>query len=279
MPRSIWKGVISFGMVAIPVKLYLATESKSVSFRLLCPEHRTPIKNKRWCPSGDHEIAWNDVLRGFEYEKDHYVVLNDEDLEKLPLRTSRAIDITGFVEDKELPGEIYYQSAYYLEPDKVAAKPYALLRRALGDTKRVAIAKVAFRDREHLASLRPHDGILLMNTLNWPDEIRSTEGLEIPEEVEVSARELTMAKHLIDAMAMEFDPSQFTDEYREALMQVVDAKREGEEIVAVEEAPEATVIDLMSALRKSVEAAKQRERERERPARMARGGARRRAAS
>ena len=190
MPRSIWKGVISFGMVAIPIRLYLATESKSVSFRLLCPEHKSPIKNKRWCPTGDHEIAWNDVLRGYEYEKDRFVVLTDEDLGKLPLKTSRSVEIQGFVEDRELPGEIYYQSAYYLEPEKAAAKPYALLRKALADTNRVAIAKVAFRDREHLASLRPHDGVLLMNTLNWPDEIRAYDELDIPADADVQPREL-----------------------------------------------------------------------------------------
>lgn len=270
VPRSIWKGVISFGMVAIPIRLYLATEGKSVSFRLLCPEHKTPIKNKRWCPAADHEVAWNDVLRGFEYEKDRFVVLEDEDLAKLPLRTSRSIDIQGFVEDKELPGAIYFQSAYYLEPEKPAAKPYALLRKALLDSKRVAIAKVAFRDREHLASLRPHDGVLLMNTLNWPDEIRSYEDLEIPDDSAVQARELTMAKQLIDAMAMEFAPASYEDEYREALMRVVEAKREGEEIVAVEAAPEAAVIDLMDALKRSVESAKAKERERERPARVTR---------
>ncbi len=262
MPRSIWKGVISFGMVAIPIRVYLATEGKSVSFRLLCPDHKTPIKNKRWCPSGDHEVAWNDVLRGFEYEQDHYVVLDDEDLGKLPLKTSRSVDIQGFVDEKELPGEIYYQSAYYVEPEKVAAKPYALLRKALSDAKRVAIAKVAFRDREHLASLRPHDGVLLMNTLNWPDEIRSYEELDIPDDSTVQPKELAMAKQLIDAMVMTFDPAQYDDEYRAALMQVVEAKREGEEIVAVEAAPETAVVDLMSALKASVEQAKQKERKR-----------------
>ncbi len=272
MPRSIWKGVISFGMVAIPIRLYLATEGKSVSFRLLCPDHKTPIKNKRWCPAGDHEIAWNGVLRGYEYEKDRFVVLDDEDLTKLPLRTSRSVDIQGFVDEKELPGEIYYQSAYYLEPEKAATKPYALLRKALSDSKRIAIAKVAFRDREHLASLRPHDGVLLMNTLNWPDEIRSYEDLDIPEAASVQPKELALAKQLIDAMAMKFEPEQYEDEYREALMRVVEAKREGQEIV---EAPEAmiatTPADIVIDLKKSIEQAKAKERERgERPARATR---------
>lgn len=276
MPRSIWKGVISFGMVAIPIKLYLATESKSVSFRLLCPDHKTPIKNKRWCPSGDHEVTWGDVLRGYETEKDTFVVLSDEDLANLPLPTSRTIGISGFIADEELPGAIYYQSAYYLEPDKNAAKPYVLLKKALEDTGRVAIAKVAFRDREHLVSVRPHDGVLLLNTLYWPDEIRSAGDLDLPEDVKIEAKELAMAKSLIGAMASEFDPSEHADEYRNALMQIVEAKREGEEaVVTAEPTPEATVIDLMAALKASVDAAKQKQA----PARPAKKTARKRAAS
>src|SRR5437762_10956153 len=130
MPRSIWKGVMSFGMVAIPVRLYLATESTSkVSFNLLCPEHKSRIKNKRWCVEGDHEVAWSVVVRGYEYEKGNYVELTDEDLEKLPLRSSKAIDISGFVKDDELAGALYDQSAYYLEPEKSDGQPYARLNR------------------------------------------------------------------------------------------------------------------------------------------------------
>src|SRR2546425_543141 len=142
MPRSIWKGVMSFGMVAIPVRLYLATESSSkVSFNLLCPEHKSRIKNKRWCPEGDHEVAWNDVVRAYEYEKGNYVELTDEDLEKLPLRSSKAIDISGFVEKDEIPEELYIQSAYYLEPEKAAAKPYALLKKKVEKRQIIAAAE------------------------------------------------------------------------------------------------------------------------------------------
>src|SRR6266478_406311 len=149
MPRSIWRGVMSFGMVAIPVRLYLATESSSkVSFNLLCPEHRSRIKNKRYCVEGDHEVAWGDVVRGYEYEKGNYVELTDEDLEKLPLRSSKAIDITGFIKDDQLPGSLYYQSAYYLEPEKSAQKPYALMKKTLEKTGQIAIAK--FEGREDL---------------------------------------------------------------------------------------------------------------------------------
>ena len=258
MPRSIWRGVLSFGMVAIPIRMYLATESSSkVSFNLLCPEHKTRIKNRRWCPEGEHEVQWGDVIKGYEYEKGSYVVMEDEDLEKLPLKSSKAIDIAGFIEDEELPGPIYYQSAYYLEPEKNAAKPYKLLQKTLEKNKRVAIAKFALRDRERLVSVRPLDGVLLLNTLHWPDEIRNTEDLDLPEDVTVSAKEVQMAQTLVDAMAMKFEPDEFKDEYKEAVDDIVRAKVEGKEVIeAAEPEAETTVVDLMAALKASVERAK-----------------------
>jgi DNA end-binding protein Ku len=262
MPRSIWRGVLSFGMVAIPIRMYLATESSSkVSFNLLCPEHKTRIKNKRWCPDGEHEVQWGDVIKGYEYEKGSYVVMEDEDLEKLPLKSSKAIDIAGFIEDEELPGPIYYQSAYYLEPEKSAAKPYRLLQKTLEKNKRVAIAKFALRDRERLVSVRPLDGVLLLNTLHWPDEIRDTGDLDLPEDVSVSAKEVQMAQTLVDAMAMKFEPDEFKDEYKEAVDDIVRAKVEGKEVIeAAEPEAETTVVDLMAALKESVERAKKGEK-------------------
>lgn len=265
MPRSIWKGTISFGMVALPVRLYLATESSSkVSFNLLCPEHKARIKNKRWCPEGDHEIAWSDAVRGFEYEKGSYVVLEDDELDELPLASSKSIDIAGFIKDEELPGPLYYQSAYYLEPEKSAQKPYALLKKTLEKSNRVAIAKFALRERERLVSLRALDGALVLNTLHWPDEIRDTEDLDLPEDVKVSPAELKMAENLVDMMAMEFEPDDFKDEYKEAVMKVVRAKVEGREdlVEAPEMEAETTVVDLMSALKASVERAKAGEKTR-----------------
>jgi len=262
MPRSIWRGVLSFGMVAIPVRLYLATESSAqVSFNLLCPEHRTRIKNKRWCPEGEHEVAWGEVVRGYEYEKGSYVVLDDEDLDRLPLTSSKTIDIAGFIEDDELAGPVYYQSAYYLEPEKAATKPYALLKETLERTKRIAIAKFALRDRERLVSVRPLDGALLMNTLHWPEEIRSTEELDLPDDVKVSAKEIQMAQMLVEAMAMKFEPDEFRDDYKKAIDEIVAAKVQGKEdlIEAPEVAAETTVIDLMAALKASVERAKKGE--------------------
>ena len=261
MPRSIWKGVMSFGMVAIPVRLYLATESSSkVSFNLLCPEHRSRIKNKRYCVEGEHEVAWGDVVRGYEYEKGTYVELTDEDLDKVPLRSSKAIDISGFIKDEELPGALYYQSAYYLEPEKSAEKPYALLNQTLQKTGRVAIAKFALRDRERLVSVRPHDGALVMNTLHWPDEIRSTEDLDMPDDVKVSPAELKMAENLVGMMAAEFEPEEYKDEYKQAVLKLVDAKVQKKEVIeAPEPETETTVVDLMSALKASVEKAKKGE--------------------
>ena len=199
-------------------------------------------------------------MRGYEYEKGNYVELTDEDLEKLPLRSSKAIDITGFIKDEELPGSLYYQSAYYLEPEKSAEKPYALLNKTLQKTGRVAIAKFALRDRERLVSVRPQDGALLMNTLHWPDEIRSTEDLDVPEDVKVSPAELKMAENLVGMMATAFEPQEYKDEYKQAVLKLVEAKVQKKEIIeAPEPEAETTVVDLMSALKASVEKAKKGE--------------------
>jgi DNA end-binding protein Ku len=261
MPRSIWKGSMQFGMVNIPVALYVATESTSkVSFNLLCPDHKTRIKNKRWCPVGEHEVA--STVRGYEYEKGQYVIFTEDDLGKLPLKSSRSIDIAGFVKSEELPGELYYENAYYLEPDKGAQKPYALLMKTLEKTDRVAVAKFALRERERLVSMRSHDNVLVLNTLHWPDEIRSVEDLGLPDDVKVAPAELKMAESLVEMMAMEFDPDDFRDEYKQAFEKIVEAKVKGREdlVEAPEPEAETAVADLMSALKASVAKAKEDEK-------------------
>jgi len=270
MPRSIWKGSMQFGMVNIPVALYVATESTSkVSFNLLCPDHKTRIKNKRWCPVGEHEVA--STVKGYEYEKGSYAIFTDDDLEKLPLKSSRSIDIAGFVKSEELAGELYYQNAYYLEPDKGALKPYALLMKTLEKTDRVAVAKFALRERERLVSMRAHDNVLVLNTLHWPDEIRSAEELALPDDVKVAPAELKMAESLVDMMAMDFDPGEFRDEYKQAFEKILDAKVKGREdlVEAPEPEAETAVADLMSALKASVAKAKEEEKK---GGRAARGG-------
>jgi len=253
-----WKGVVSFGMVSIPIRLYNATESSAkVSFRQLCPEHRSPISYKRWCAEGDHEVAYGEILKGFEVGKDRYVIIDEKDLDNIPLATAHSIDIHEFVPRDDIEPGLYFKNAYYMKPEELGKKPYQLLRKALEATGRMAIAKIALRDREHLAALHPTDKVLLMNTLHWPDEIRSAEGLKgLDGEVKINPKELEMAKALVESLADSFDPSRYKDEYREAVMRVVQAKIDGEVIEAPPAPQTAKVMDLMEALRASVDAAK-----------------------
>jgi len=253
-----WRGAVSFGMVAIPVRLYLATESKSVSFRLLCPTCHEPIRNKRWCPREEKEVAWNEVLRGYEVGKGEFVIIDDHDLDELPLNTTHAIDILEFCPDQEIEAGLYLKSAYYLEPEPVGVKPYALLRSALQQTDKVAVGKIALRDREHLCRLAIHESGLLLNTLHWPDEIRSASELSIPEgDAGVAKRELDMAVMLVENLSAHFDPTRHKDEYREALLEVVNAKLGDRPIERPASAEPAKVTDLMAALKASVEAAQE----------------------
>jgi DNA end-binding protein Ku len=282
MARSMWKGVISFGMVSIPVRLYIATESHSISFRQLCPEHNAPIKYKRWCSAGDHEVPYNEIVKGYEVGKDRYVLIDDQDLDNLPLKTAHTIEIQEFVPHDDIEGGLYYKSAYYLEPEEAGRKPYYLLMQALQETKRTAVAKIALRDREHLCSLQPNEDYILLNTLHWPDEIRSAQELPgLDGRVDVNPRELQMAKSLVETLADRFDPSRYQDDYREALMKVVEAKMEGQTIEAPEVEAEPRVMDLMEALKASVEAARKQkgEPEAESEAKPAKKSAARRKAS
>ena len=259
-----WRGAISFGLVAIPVRMYLATESKSVSFRLLCPNDLTPIRNKRFCTVEDKEIGWNEVVRGYEVGKDEYVVIDDKDLDNLPLNTTHTIEIVEFVPNEEIEAGLYMKSAYYLEPEQVGVKPYTLLRRALEETGKVAIGKIALRDREHLARIALHENGILLNTLHWPDEIRSAAELSIPaESSEIPKRELDLAVMLVENLSAHFDPERYRDEYREALLKVVEAKLANQPLERPAEREPAGVTDLMAALKASVEAAQAGQREQE----------------
>lgn len=257
-----WRGAISFGMVAIPIRMYLATESRSVSFRMLCPSCHRPIKNKRYCPHENIEVGWNDTVRGYEVSKDEFVEIDDADLDRLPLPTSQAIEILEFVDDAQIDAGVYMKQAYYIEPEQVGAKPYELLRRALEVTGRVAVGRLALRDREHLVRLAVHGerGILL-NTLHWPDEIRDTSELKLPgADVEVAKGELDMAMMLIDNLAAAtFDPAKYTDRYREALLEVVEEKLGNLEVRTPAAVEPPKVMDLMAALKASVEAAQRRD--------------------
>lgn len=255
-----WKGSVSFGLVSIPIRLYVATDSKGVSFHQLCAEHNSRIRYKRWCEAGDHEVAYGEIKKGYEVGRDTYVIVEDSDLDNLPLPTARTIEIQEFIPTGGIEPGLYFKGAYYIEPEEAGRKPYHLLRQALEETERLAVAKIALRDREHLCALHPLDGMMLLNTLHWPDEIRSAAelpGLDV-EKVQINARELQMAKSLIENLAEErFEPERYHDDYREALEAVVKAKLEGEEAVEAPAAEaEPKVMDLMEALKASVEAAR-----------------------
>ncbi|MEV4106740.1 Ku protein [Nonomuraea sp. NPDC049695] len=263
--RSIWKGAISFGLVTIPVKLYSATEQKDVSFHQVHREDGGRIRYKRVCTVDGEEVPYSDIAKGYELASGEMVVLTDDDFEGLPLTTSRRIDVLQFAPAEQID-PIYFAKSYYLEPDAQGAKPYVLLRNALESSGQVAVVKVALRQRESLATLRVRDGVFVLETMLWPDEIRKPDFAFLDEDIEVRAQELKMAESLIATMESDFDASEYHDAYREALEQVIEAKVAGKEVIAPREEEEARpAVDLMAALRASVEAAK-REREAGAPA-------------
>ncbi|WP_283135606.1 Ku protein [Rhizohabitans arisaemae] len=255
--RSIWKGAISFGLVMIPVKLYSATEQRDVSFHQVHRKDAGRIKYRRVCSVCGEEVSYGDIAKGFELPTGETVVLEDEDFARLPLTTSRRIDVLQF-SPLEQVDPIYFAKSYYLEPEAVGVKPYVLLRDALENSGQVAIVKVALRQREALATLRVREGVFVLETMLWPDEVRTAAFGFLQEPVDVRSQELKMAESLIDSMAADFDPAEYKDAYREALEQVIEAKVEGKEIVGPtpEGAEAGAGADLMATLRASVEAAK-----------------------
>lgn len=253
MRRALWSGVITFGIVSIPVKMYSATESKDISFHLLHDKCNSRIKEQKYCPKCDTTVEWSEIDKGYEYAKGKYVKLTSEDFDKLPLPSKHTIEISAFVKAEEID-PVYYEKTYYLEPGEAGVKPFVLLMRVLEERGLVAIGSVAMR-RERLCALRLMNGNLMVDTLLYPDEIR-----EAPEDKKPSAKvqkaELDMASKLVDMMIKPFDPSQYKDGYREALKKLIDAKLEGKEIAEPEQPDEGQVLDLMEALRASIEGAK-----------------------
>ncbi len=255
MPRSIWRGAISFGMVSIPIRLYTATDSKDVSFNMLHKKCHSRIKLQRYCPVDEEVIEWNDVEKGYEYSKDQYVIMEDGDFEKVPVASTHAVEITSFVSLADVDPQ-YYEKAYYVEPEEVGRKPYALLLRTLQETQRVAIAKVSLRQKEQLSLLRVRDNVIIMQTMFYPDELRASDDLDLPNDtVAISDAEMKMAHALVDMLAADFEPEQFHDGYREALLQLIEQKVNGQ-VIAMPPPQQGKVVDLMSALRASIEEAK-----------------------
>jgi DNA end-binding protein Ku len=256
--RSIWKGSISFGLVSIGVKLYSATEERDVSFHQVRRSDGSRVRYKRVAEADGEEVAYADIAKGYELSSGETVVLTDEDFADLPLPTARVVDVLQFVPGEQID-PIYFAKSYYLEPEKNAVKPYLLLRDALDSSGQVGLVKVAIRNREQLATLRVREGVIVLETMIWPDEVREAAFPFLESDVDIRAQERSMAESLVASMSGDFEPDEYTDDYRAALQEVIDAKVEGREIVETEEKqPSAgNVVDLMSALKASVEAAKQ----------------------
>jgi len=272
-----WKGAISFGLVSIPIRVFPATEEKTLRFNQLHDEDGGRIKYQRVCSVCGKEVPFEHIVKGYEYEKDRYVMLSDEDFDAVPVESSRAIDIVQFVDLAEID-PIYYKKTYYLVPDETGVKAYTLLREAMSDSSKVGIAKVSFRDKEHLAALRFKDEVFVLETMYWPDEIREAEFEELQKPVKLRPQEVQMAQALIENLTEDWEPEQFTDEYRAALMDIVEKKAAGEEIVVAEPEEEAKVVDLMEALKASVQAAKKKPAAKAASPKKAAGGARKRKA-
>jgi DNA end-binding protein Ku len=257
--QSIWKGAISFGLVSIPVRLYSATEEKDVSFRQVHRDDGGRIRYKRVCSVDGEEVPYADIAKGYELPDGEMVILDDEDFANLPISSSRAVEVLSFVPAEQVDA-VQMGKPYYCDPTGGDIKPYVLLRDSLEKADRVAIVKVALRQRERLAMLRARDGVLVMQTLLWPDEVREARFDFLNQDVSVRPQELAMAESYISALSADFAPGEFSDDYRQALEQVIEAKAAGREVKApVEEAPKSgQVVDLMDALRRSVAEAKSR---------------------
>jgi DNA end-binding protein Ku len=254
--RAIWKGSISFGLVNIPIALYPATRKEELKFRLLRAKDLSPVNYKRVAEKDGKEVPWNDIVKGYEYEKGKFVVLKDDDFQRVDLEATQTVDIQDFVDLDEID-PMYFYKPYYLEPQKGGDKAYVLLRDALTDNKKIGIAKVVIKTRQYLAGVKPEEDVLILELMHFEKDLADPKTLHVPRKMEAGKRELDMAKALIQSMSSEWKPEKYKDDYKEALMDVIEEKveRGGKEI---EEKPRAKkapskVIDLVSILQQSLE--------------------------
>lgn len=254
--RPLWKGAVSFGLVYVPVKMYAATEKKNIKFNYLHEKCKTPVQYRRFCPYCNTEVVNDEIVKGYEYEKGKYVVMKDEDFENLPGEKTRSIDIVDFVSLADID-PIFYDKGYYLAPGDGGEKVYELLKRSMQETGKVAVAKVVIRNKESIAALRVADGVLSMSTMFFPDEVRKPTSIpELDYQVNLHENELKMAVNLINNLSAEFQPEKYTDDYRQKLMEVIQSKVAGQEIEVAPTQESDKVIDLMSALKASIDLAK-----------------------
>src|SRR5438445_6953112 len=254
--RAIWKGSISFGLVNIPIALFPATRKEDLRFRLLRYKDLSPVNYKRVAEADGKEVPWDEIVKGYEYEKGKYVVLKDEDFQRVDLEATQTVDIQDFVDQDEIDPMFFYKP-YYLEPQKGGDKAYVLLRDALEESKKVGIAKVVIKTRQYLAGVKAEDSVLVLELMHFAEELADSGKLHVPKKIEPGKRELDMAKALVESMSANWDPKKYRDDYRQALMEVIEEKVEagGKEIEEKpKKAPKPTkVIDLVSVLQKSLE--------------------------
>ncbi len=251
--HTMWKGSISFGLVNIPIKMFTATEEKDIRFRNLHKECNTPLKYKKICPTCDKEVSEDEIVRGFEYETGHFIIISEQDIEALKSEIdAKSIDILDFVNLSEID-PIYFDKSYYLSPQDTGNKAYNLLRQAMNDTGKIAIAKMTIRNKQTLAALRVFQNVLVLETIFYPDEVRSVSLVPgLAENLEVNEKELTIATKLIENLSAQFEPEKYTDDYRESLQELISKKVAGKEIEVAPEMQHRNVIDLMEALQASI---------------------------
>ncbi|MDN4523706.1 Ku protein [Fictibacillus fluitans] len=261
--HTMWKGSISFGLVNIPIKLFAATEDKDIKMRYLHKKCHNPIKYEKTCPICEQHVEQEDIVKGYEYEPGKFVLIEKEDLDKIAGIKNKSIEIIDFVSLEEID-PIYFNRSYFIGPGENGTKPFTLLKEAMKESGRIGLAKITIRSKESLAAVRVYDKGLVMETIYYPDEVRNVEHVPgIDEEVKVNEKELEMAKQLIEQLTTEFEPEKYKDEYREALLEIIDSKISGKEVKISEERPRTNVVDLMEALQASIDQSKTGEKKAE----------------
>ncbi|HMJ82851.1 MAG TPA: Ku protein [Vicinamibacterales bacterium] len=254
MPRALWKGSISFGLVNIPIELHTAVRDHRPKFRMLHAKDKSPVRFERVCIRDGHPVAWEDLVKGYEYQKGHFVVVTKEDFQAAAVEKTRTIDIIDFVKSDEIDDR-FFETPYYLLPAKGGERAYALLREAIRQSERVGVAKFILRDAQHLAAVEAIDNALVLTIMRFADELAETSAFEFPGDAGIRKPELDMAKSLVNSLAAEWDPTKYTDLYRENLLKIIQAKLKGKKVdlEEVAEPRQAEVVDLMERLRRSLE--------------------------
>lgn len=254
--HTVWKGSISFGLVNIPVKMFTATEDKDIRFKYIHKECHTPVKYKKTCPYCNKDVQPEDIVRGYEYEPGRFVILTEEDFNAIEVKSEKTVEILDFVKLEEVD-PVYFDKTYFLGPQETGGKAYTLLREALNNKQRIAVAKITIRDRESLAVIRVYNNVLVLETIFYPDEVRDSSQVPgVPENLQTTKAELDMATQLIDNLTTAFDPSKYTDTYRERLIEKINAKVEGKEYVVKKESDKENIVSLMEALKQSIQMSK-----------------------